>query len=274
LKKNSSGIGLIRSEHFFIQTGFHPLKLIRTQKEKIKQRISHQIVNFYHRYLNLKHRPPLLVYRSLNLTTNQLLKLSKGQNFESEETNPYLGFRGATRYLNQPEIFNFELELLAHINQKIDKPIVLLAPFVRTSFEWQQLLLHIKKEIKKQVLRPQVWLQLSTPENVYNIEDYLAADLAGISINLKSIHALMHGIDPDFPDIFNQYQLDNQLAITQLELIKQAIDSQSRQITSVINFHQFNQELVRQTVALKYDGITVRPRISKQIKQQIIEREK
>ncbi len=274
LNKISSGIGLIRSEHFFIPTGYHPIKLIKTQRKKLKQKISHQIINFYHRYLNLKNKPPLLVYRSLNLTTNQLLKLSKGPNFETEETNPYLGFRGASRFLNQPEIFNFELELIAHINKKIDKPIILLLPFVRTAFEWQHLLLHIKKEIKQQVLRPQVWLQLSTPENIFNFEQYLDSDLAGISINLKSIHALMHGIDPDFPDIFNQYQLDNQLIAAQLKKVKQILDNQSRQIQAVINLHQFNQDIVEQTASLKFDGITVRPKIAKQVKQQLIEKKR
>ncbi|MEA2056114.1 MAG: putative PEP-binding protein, partial [Patescibacteria group bacterium] len=271
LNQISDGLGLIRSEHFYIQSGYHPLKLIRTKKNKLKQRIAHQIINYYHRYLNSEKKPPLMVYRSLNLTSNQLLNLRQGNNFETEEDNPYLGFRGASRYLNQPEIFDFELDLIAHINQKIDQPIILMLPFVRTAFEWQQLQLHIRKKIPKQVLRPQVWLQITTPENLINLPHYFDQNLAGISINIKSIHALMHGIDPSQPDIFNQYQLDTQFFTDQLNRLKQLIEQQTHEVKSLINLHEYNQTIIEQAVKLEYGGITVRPQIVKQVKEQLIE---
>ena len=44
-------------------------------------------------------------------TSNELSKLKHSSNYETKETNPNMGLRGASRILGQRQIFNIELVL-------------------------------------------------------------------------------------------------------------------------------------------------------------------
>ena len=267
LTEFTSGIGLLRSEHLFVKQGAHPISLIRARPQKLKEQFSREIISFYHRFTNLRQQAPQIVFRSMNLTSSQLKQFSGRQGLEADEPNPYLGYRGGLRALNEPEIFNFELELIEKVNRRLDKQMVMLVPFVRTSFELMQLLAHIRHKIEQEVLRPQVWLQINTPENVLNLDQYLQTDIHGLSVNVKSLHALLHGIDPDNPDIFNLYQPDDELTIDLLSQIKAALDEQPKQIKTLVNLFDFDLELIRFVVNHNYDGITVRPQLAQQFNQ-------
>lgn len=271
LNKMSQGIGLLRSDHFFIEEGIHPLHLIRSQAESLKQRISREIVSYFHRTINSTGQEPLIVYRSLNLTSTQLAKLAHGQAHESRhEQNPFLGFRGAIRSLHQPEIFKFELDLIKHINKKLDKQIVLLLPFIRSPFELERLLAMVDQECEQEVTNPEIWLQLTTPENLINIDQYLQANISGLSINVKNIHSLLLGLDPANRNIFDLYQLNNQLMISLIKKVQEQVNLDHKKMTTLLNLHQFNQELVQLCQEIGIAGLTVRPNLAKQTKSALI----
>jgi pyruvate,water dikinase len=268
----SEGIGLFRSEHLFIQTGQHPLQLLQNQPKKFQQQLVNQFVQFYHRYITLKQKEPLLIFRSFNLNSNQLAKLKGGSSREKIETNPYLGFRGAIRHLNQPQILNFELNLLKQINKQIDWGINLLLPFVRTPFELQQIQTHISSQLSQTVTAPQVWLEISTPENLINIEEYTTSLLAGVSINVKNVTALLHGFDPNFSDISAQYNMLNNPVLNRLiTSAVQTIQKKNKNIQIILNLSEYNQNLLDLAIQLELDAVTVRPEIAKQVKRFLVE---
>jgi phosphoenolpyruvate-protein kinase (PTS system EI component) len=268
----SEGIGLFRSEHLFIQTGQHPLQLLQNQPQKFKQQVANQFVQFYHRYISLKQKEPQLIYRSFNLNSNQLAKLKGGSSREKTEINPFLGFRGAIRHLNQPHILNFELDLLKQINQQIDWGINLLLPFVRTPFELQQIQTHINSQLSQTVTAPQVWLEISTPENLINIEEYTTSLLAGVSINIKNVTALLHGFDPNYSDISAQYNMLNNPVLNRLiTSAVQTIQKKNKNIQVILNLSEHNQDLIDLAIQLELDAVTVRPEIAKQVKRFLVE---
>jgi phosphoenolpyruvate synthase/pyruvate phosphate dikinase len=266
----SHGLGLIRSDHFYIKTGQHPKLLINKQKEQLKQQIAQQITNYYHRFINLTERSPQLIWRSMNLTTRQLAKLKTTAQYEQTGPNPFLGFRGGIRQLNQPQIFDFELETIQYINRQLDQPLALLLPFMRNSFELQQVLHYLERKIKPEVLTPQIWLQINTPENLLNLDQYLRTNLSGVIVNVKTIHALLHGIDPNLPEVFQVYQPDNQLLSQLIEQAHHKLQDRPKQIKFMLNLFQFNQDLLDLAVRLKLDGVVVRPDLAAQTKQAII----
>ena len=50
-----------------------------------------------------------MVYRTLDLKSNEYIGLEGGDRFEVNEENPMLGFRGCSRYLADEESFRLEL---------------------------------------------------------------------------------------------------------------------------------------------------------------------
>ena len=241
---NSDGVGLIRGEQLFIKTGKHPQIIINTERKKFVESVSNDLITLYHRYYSINKQIPLITYRACNLDTNQLAKLESGTSYEIQEKNPFLGFRGALRTINKPSIFELELEILSRVNSKLDQPISLMLPFVRTSFELKQVWDQVENLIDSPVYQPPIWLQLNTPENLLNIKEYLAVPLSAICINIKTVHALLHGIDPYSPEIVNYYPTNHQLL---LPMIKKVIDSTKNldhQIGVYLIMSDFDQQIV------------------------------
>ncbi len=269
--KESQGVGLIRSEALFAQTGQHPLQIIHTKPDQLSKPFIKNITSLYHRCMSLTSQLPTIIYRSQNLTTAQLAKLKFGQNFETTEPNPYLGFRGGLRIIHQPTIFKFELEVLKKINQKIDQPVALMLPLIRTSFELQQILVLIDQQFQDDVYKPQVWLQLSTPENIYNFEQYLKLPLAGVSIHTKALHALSHGLDPDSPDTFNFYSMDSIMMRQHLSALVKANQDSEQPVKLNLNLHEFNQELLTTAHEYQLNAVTVRPELANSVRKYLLQ---
>jgi pyruvate, water dikinase len=269
----SSGIGLLRSEHQFIQTGLHPLQILKNQPDEYKEKLVGDLLRFYHRFINLKQQEPAITYRTSNLNSNQLAKLQGGHIYETPEENPFLGFRGAIRSLNQLDWFEFELEMLTKINSKIDKPVNLLMPFVRSSFELAQLYQHITDKIESPVLQPPLWLEINTPENLLNIEDYLSVPLAGISLNLKNLQALFYGIDPDFADVYNQYTHNYQLILPAIKTFTEKVKQENSRIKINLILPDFSQELLEKADDLGLDGVVVPPSLALPVKEVLVRAE-
>ena len=53
------------------------------------------------------------MYRTIDFRTNEFRKLTGGAEYEPEEANPMIGYRGCYRYVREPDLFALECELLA-----------------------------------------------------------------------------------------------------------------------------------------------------------------
>ncbi|HQM16125.1 MAG TPA: hypothetical protein PLM16_02880, partial [Candidatus Woesebacteria bacterium] len=266
----TAGIGIIRSEHFLIKRGLHPERLIKTDAQAFIDHSSHQLVTLYHRYYSLAKQAPTLSYRSCNLDTNQLIKLEGGEIYEQIETNPYLGLRGAMRVLSKPNLFKLELKILEKANSQVDQPINLVLPFVRSVIELQQLNRLVESHFSSAVYRPPIWLQLNTPENLLCLEKYLSHPLSAICINLNSIHALLHGVDPSFADLYNQYPIDETLLEPYLDKALKLVKQKKPDLKVYFICFEYQQRLVDLAVSLGATGIIAQPNLVKEINQYLL----
>lgn len=55
------------------------------------------------------------MYRTYDFRTNEFRGLTGGAEFEAQEENPMIGFRGAYRYVTDPELFRLELDTIAQV---------------------------------------------------------------------------------------------------------------------------------------------------------------
>ena len=113
-KKNVDGVGLLRAEFIIANIGTHPMKFVKegNQKEFIKE-LAEGIEKFASSFY-----PRPVIYRFNDFKTNEYANLKGGKEFETEEPNPMIGYRGVSRYLKEPEVFNMELEAIKIVRNK------------------------------------------------------------------------------------------------------------------------------------------------------------
>lgn len=150
----NDGVGLARTE--FIVTnhiGVHPMALARypnLQDLKVVQEIAARIGDedprefFIRRFSEGVGRiaaafyPKPVIVRTSDFKTNEYARLVGGKEFEPEEENPMLGFRGASRYYDARYADGFALECAALLRARKEMGftnIKIMIPFVRTVAE-------------------------------------------------------------------------------------------------------------------------------------------
>ncbi len=255
------GIGVLRSEYTLAKFGVHPMHVIQS-KQKVQ--LLNELVTTITTYQSALHRKPV-IYRSQNFTSSELRQLRYSENYEPAEANPYIGYRGGLQLVRQPQLLEFELEVLKAVLSRSPAPLGFMPAFVRTPHEMEWILAEIERAGLFQQQNFSVWLQLNTPENILNLRSYPTHKLAGISVNVTSLHALLLGIDPDNPEIHEHYAMDTlavermleQLALTVREL--QDLRNFTQPLQLHLHLEKYSHDLVALAVKLGYHGITVKP---------------
>ncbi len=258
------GLGILRSEYTFAAFGEHPLHILRSRTpERIEKQLA-QTISSYRQVL--KQRP--LMYRALNLTSAEMMKLEHATSFENDERNPYLGVRGGLRTKLDPSIFLSELRALKRALESSGAPLQLLIPFVRTPAELQTCLLLIAKTGLHSFPHFSVWLQLNTPENILNLTAYPLEHIAGVSINVRSIHGLLMGFDPDDSTLTEEYPLELQVLLGLIRKViatlRQPLHIQSThsQKQVVLHLEQYHPRLLEAAIEMGITGVTVKPKVA------------
>jgi len=226
-QRNVDGVGLLRAEFMLAQIGVHPKKIIKDRKQKLfvdklSSNISIFCENFY---------PRPVVYRATDFKTNEYRNLVGGKAFEPEEENPLLGFRGAFRYITNPEVFELELQAIKQVRKKYNN-LWLMIPFCRTPQELQ--------EVKKIVVGAglirspsfKLWLMVEIPSNVLLLEEFVKVGIDGVSIGSNDLTMLILGVDRDNADLANVFNEMNPAVLWALE--KTIKTCQKLKITSSI----------------------------------------
>jgi pyruvate,water dikinase len=140
--------------------------------------------------------PRPVVYRASDFKTSEYRNLVGGQAFEPKEENPFIGYRGAFRYINDPEVFEMELEAIKKVRRDFNN-LWLMIPFCRTPQE----LFTVKKIIVSRGLSRspsfKLWLMVEIPSNVILLEDFIKVGIDGVSIGSNDLTMLILGIDRD-----------------------------------------------------------------------------
>lgn len=191
-KENVDGVGLLRAEFMIANIGMHP-------KEAIKQKKQHEFVKKLEKDLTVfckafDGRP--IVYRATDFKTNEYRSLPGGKAWEPEEPNPMLGFRGAYRYIAQPEVFNLELTAIKNVRKKY-KNLWLEIPFVRSPQELARVRRLVASEGLFEDSSFKFWLMVEIPINVILIDKFLDVGVDGISFGSNDLTMLMTGTDRD-----------------------------------------------------------------------------
>ena len=189
------GVGLLRAELMVLEAldGDHPRQLIEDgRSEEFVERMAGALTVFADGF-----SPRPVTYRTIDFRTNEFRGLRGGERFEPQEANPMIGFRGALRYTREPEVLRLELAAMKRAWDDGARNLHLMLPFVRRTAE----LARCRELIAESGLlqRPgfELWVMAEVPSVLFNLEDYAALGITGISIGSNDLTQLLLGADRD-----------------------------------------------------------------------------
>ncbi|MGD8566826.1 MAG: phosphoenolpyruvate synthase [Gammaproteobacteria bacterium] len=212
----NEGVGLARLEFIINGTiGVHPKALIQfdNQPEDIKAQIRdkmagyHDPVSFYIEKLTegiatiaAAFNPKPVIVRMSDFKSNEYANLIGGKNFEPEEENPMLGFRGASRYVSKSFRDCFELECFAIKKVRDDiglTNVAVMIPFVRTVTEAEAVAdLLYDNDLHRGDNGLEVIMMCEIPSNALLADQFLE-HFDGFSIGSNDLTQLTLGLDRD-----------------------------------------------------------------------------
>jgi len=268
---NVEGIGLLRSEFVMAKIGVHPRKLIEEGKSGVfvDQLVEH-LATFCR---NFSPRP--VVYRADDFKTSEYRNLTGGKKYEQEEANPFLGFRGARRYIVDDEVFQLELKALKQVKNKMDfRNLILMIPFVRTVAELQKVKEMVVSAGLRRSSRFKLWMMVEIPSNVVILEEFAKVGIDGVSIGSNDLTMLTLGVDRDNERIAKDFNEMDPAVLWMLETtIKKC---QKLKLTSSICGQAPSDypELTKKLVKWGITSISVNPDVINQTRRTIYETEK
>ncbi len=210
--RNVDGVGLLRAEFMIAQIGEHPQYMI-------SQGRGHEFVDKLYHGINTFAKafdPRPVVYRTNDFKTNEYRELTGGQQYEEVEENPMLGYRGASRYITDIDVFKLEIEAIKRVRQDY-KNLWVMIPFVRTVNE----LARTKELMESLGLKRsedfKLWMMVEVPSNIFLVEKFLEVGIDGISIGYNDLTQLILGIDRDSPKLAEEFDERNEAVMVALE---------------------------------------------------------
>ncbi|MBW4675132.1 MAG: phosphoenolpyruvate synthase [Desmonostoc geniculatum HA4340-LM1] len=213
----NDGVGLARTEFIIAnQIQVHPMALINydlLKDEFVKAKVANlttlyddkpqyfvdKLAQGIGRIAAAFYPKPVIV-RTSDFKSNEYANLLGGQQFEPDEENPMLGWRGAARYYDEGyrEAFALECQALKRVREEMGLTNVIpMIPFCRTPDEGRLVLAEMAKNgLKQGVNDLQVYVMCELPSNVIMAEEF-AEVFDGFSIGSNDLTQLTLGLDRD-----------------------------------------------------------------------------
>jgi pyruvate,water dikinase len=211
------GIGLARME--FIISGsikVHPMALVnfailkdnraRKQIERLTAGYDDPTEYFVDRLslgiarIAASQHPHPVIVRMSDFKTNEYASLIGGAEFEPQEENPMIGFRGASRYYSDAYRDGFALECRAVVKARSEigmKNIVVMIPFCRTIEEAERVLAVMEANgLSRGDDGLEIYVMAEIPSNVI-LADQFSRYFDGFSIGSNDLTQLALGVDRD-----------------------------------------------------------------------------
>jgi pyruvate,water dikinase len=267
----NAGVGLARIE--FIITnhiGIHPMALVRFPKLKdpygvteIGSRIGEQDPReFFIRRLSegigmiaAAFYPKPVIVRTSDFKTNEYAKLIGGREFEPEEENPMLGFRGASRYYDPRYAEGFALECAALLRARREMGLTnikIMIPFCRTVKEAEQVIAGMSANGLRQGEEGlQVYGMCELPANIVVAGEFLRV-FDGYSIGSNDLTQLVLGIDRDSGTVAHLFDERNEAVRTMIASVIEAAHRAGKPIgicgQAPSDYPEFAEWLVEQRI--------------------------
>lgn len=269
--RNTDGIGLLRAEFIIANIGTHPKKFIKDKKKKeFILKLAEGLEKFADAF-----NPRPVVYRFTDFKSNEYAGLKGGAEFETDEPNPMIGYRGVSRYIKDLDVFEMELEAIKIVrNKKGLKNLWVMMPFVRTVEQLRE----VKKIVSASGLRRsgtfKFWMMVEIPSNVILLDDFIDEGIDGVSIGTNDLTMLTLGVDRDNEKVADTYSEMNPAVLKSLEKI--VTTCKKRDITCSVcgQAPSVFPELVEMMVDWGMTSVSISPDVIETTREIVYEAEK
>jgi pyruvate,water dikinase len=272
------GVGLLRLEFIFINSvKEHPLDLIKKGKgQELIDKLAEGIGTVCDAMF-----PRPVVVRLSDFKTNEYRDMPGGEEYEPEEENPMIGWRGCSRYISDDyrEAFRHELRAFAKVRNEMGlinaHPML---PFVRTEWEIKDIIAMMEEEGLERGPDLKLYMMAEVPCNIF-MADMFSQYCDGFSIGSNDLTQLIMGADRDSRILGNMGYFDERNpAVTRAisHLIKVAHANGVTvgicgQAPSV--YPEFSEFLVREgidTISLNHDTVIKTKQIIASAEQRVM----
>jgi pyruvate,water dikinase len=218
--RDVNGVGLLRAEFIIAEIGDHPNYMISQNRgQEFIDKLAEGLTVFAKAF-----NPRPVVYRTNDFKTNEYRALKGGENYEAVEENPMLGYRGASRYITDIEVFKLELEAIKKVRQEYSNLWVMI-PFVRTVEELARTVKIMESVGLKRAGDFKLWMMAEVPSNFILLEKFIEVGIDGISIGSNDLTQLILGIDRDNEKLADTFDERNEAVLIALERLVKVSNS-------------------------------------------------
>jgi len=288
------GIGLARLE-FTIGTiiRIHPMALLRfdsLEDEKAKSTIEELTAGYENKadYFvdHLSHAvariaasqyPHPVIVRTSDFKTNEYAGLIGGEEFEPEEANPMLGFRGASRYYSEAyrDGFGLECRALKRVRDEMGLTnVVVMIPFCRSIEEARRVLdVMAQHGLERGRNGLEVYVMAEVPSNIILAEKF-AEYFDGFSIGSNDLTQLTLGVDRDSGDLAYLFDEDDEAVKGSISMLIERAHRQKRKVGLCGQAPSDDPQFAAFLVEAGIDSISVNPDSVLAVIEQVAKTEK
>ncbi len=218
--------------------------------------------------------PYTVIVRMSDFKTNEYANLIGGKQFEPEEENPMLGFRGASRYYSEKYRAGFALECKA-IKRVRDEMglvnVIMMIPFCRTPEEADKVLkVMTQNGLKRGENGLEVYVMCEIPSNVV-----LAAEFSerfdGFSIGSNDLTQLVLGVDRDSAELAHLFEERHRAVKTTIAYLIALAHGEAKKVGICGQAPSDYPDFAKFLVAEGIDSISLNPDSLVQVKQKVAE---
>ena len=290
----NDGIGLARME-FIISSWIkiHPMALIHPEEItdlSIKEEIEDLTFGYKDKKMYFVDKlaegvgtiaaafyPKPVIVRMSDFKSNEYASLIGGKYFEPQESNPMIGFRGASRYYDEKYREGFALECQAMKKVRGEMGLVnmkLMIPFCRRIEEGKRVIQEMGKNgLKRGKNGLEIYVMCEIPNNVILIDEF-SKIFDGFSIGSNDLTQLVLGVDRDSALVARDFDERDPGVMQMVAMAIRGAKRNRRHIgicgQAPSDYPEFAQFLVREGI----DSISLNPDSVMKTTLKIIEAEK
>jgi len=272
------GIGLARLEFIINRMiGVHPKALIEYDKQSADvkaiideysagyasptdffvQKLSEGIAT-----LGSAFSPKRVIVRLSDFKSNEYAHMVGGHDYEPDEENPMLGFRGASRYIapSMQDCFELECKAVKYVRDEMGLTNVeIMIPFVRTTDEAAQVIeLLAKNGLKRGENGLKVIMMCELPANALLADEFLE-HFDGFSIGSNDMTQLTLGLDRDSGIVSHLFDERNPAVKKMLSMAIEACNKADKYIGICGQGPSDHPELAEWLFAQGIDSVSLNP---------------
>lgn len=190
---HGDGLGLLSAARILADEGIHPREILNQgNRRALEQKLVDELCQ-----VAAAWQPRPIIYAANDWLGDDYRQLQGGAAHEPAERNPLLGYRGAGRALNEPDLFKIELEALRKVREDYGyNNLHLMLPAARTIKEFTATVALVAGAGLRPGRHFRLWLLAQTPAGLLMIKRLAPKKIIhGVCLDLDHLSQLILGVD-------------------------------------------------------------------------------